>query len=68
MKRIFAIEGNYVEGSFRIVHMTDRAYLLDYGDGQAWVPRSQVLDVTDNQDGTSTVTMPEWLAIDKGLV
>ena len=42
----------------------DRAWLLDFGgDEPAWVPKSLV---EDNGDGT--FTMPEWLALDKGII
>ena len=45
-------------------HETGKAYLLDHGaDEPAWVPKSQV---EDNGDGT--FTMPEWLAIEKGMI
>lgn len=39
------------------------AYLLYDGSREVWVPASEV---EDNSDGT--VTMPLWLATDKGLV
>ena len=51
-------------------HETDSAFLLTDGsegkDGKEirfWVPKSQC---QDNEDGT--FTMPEWLAIEKGIV
>ena len=46
-----------------IVHETDKAYLLDVGGREVWVPKSQV---QNNEDGT--FTLPEWLAIEKELV
>ena len=42
---------------------TEKAFLLDFGAVEAWVPKSQV---QDNEDGT--FTMPEWIAKDKGLI
>lgn len=42
---------------------TVKAWLLDDGTREAWVPKSQV---EDNKDGT--FTMPEWLAKDKGFI
>lgn len=42
---------------------TDKAYRLDDGTSQAWVPKSQV---EKNDDGT--FTMPEWLATEKGFI
>lgn len=45
-------------------HRTDSAYLLDVGgNAPVWVPKSQV---EDNGDGT--FTMPEWLAMEKGMI
>lgn len=46
-----------------IVRETASAFLLDHGDGEAWVPKSQV---ENNHDGT--FTMPEWLATERGMV
>ena len=46
------------------LHATDDAILLDHGgDDPAWVPKSLVVD---NDDGT--FTMPEWLAMKKGMI
>ncbi len=47
----------------RIKVETPKAYLLDDGTVEAWVPKSQT---EDNQDGT--FTLPLWLAQDKGFV
>lgn len=57
----------------RVEVMTEKAYALDNGTTEKvegvkipvlyWVPRSQV---EVNLDGT--VTMPEWLAYEKGLI
>jgi hypothetical protein len=48
---------------------TEKAILIsDTGDKKdaVWVPKSQVEIEDDGQ--TITVTMPEWLAKDKGLI
>lgn len=43
---------------------TDKALLLDTGnDKPIWFPKS----LTENNDD-GTFTVPEWLAIDKGIV
>lgn len=39
------------------------AWLIDDGDRQVWIPKSQA---EKNPDGT--FTMPEWLATEKGLL
>lgn len=46
----------------KLVHQTEKAYLLKVGDREAWVPKSQV---EDNGDGT--FTMPEELAVEKEI-
>lgn len=42
---------------------TEKAIMIFDGDKEVWLPKSQV---EDNGDGT--FTMPEWLALDKGLI
>ena len=48
----------------------------DYEDDRAgngkeiwiWLPKSQIEVEKDSDGKTCTVTMPEWLAMDKGLI
>lgn len=43
---------------------TDKAFLIFDGDREVWLPKALVEhDPTDN-----TFAMPEWLALDKGLI
>jgi hypothetical protein len=49
--------------SATLVHETDIAVLLDTGDGEIWFPKSQVTRTDDNE-----WTMPEWLAMKKGVI
>ena len=42
---------------------TDKSFLLYDGTRKVWVPKQYV---EENDDGT--FTMPEWLALDKGLI
>ncbi len=46
-----------------ITAQTDKAVMFSTGDRKVWLPRSQI---EINDDGT--VTMPEWLALDKELI
>lgn len=47
----------------KIVRETPKAWLLDHGGPQpVWVPKSQV-----EENGDGTFTMPERLAIEKGI-
>lgn len=49
-----------------IRHETQRAWLIDVGNEKpVWVPKSQA--EIDEDKGT-IITMPEWLAKEKGLV
>jgi len=43
-------------------HETDAAYLVNDGGESVWVPKSQC-----ELDG-STLTLPEWLAMEKELI
>jgi hypothetical protein len=48
-----------------IVRETEKAYNIDHGDKErVWVPKS--LCVYDAND--KTMAMPEWLAMEKGLI
>lgn len=41
---------------------TEKAYLIESDMGEAWVPKSQV----EIEDGE--IQIPEWLAIEKGII
>ena len=47
-----------------IVRETEAAYLLSFGDDEIWLPKSQVRVYEKN----NKVFVPEWLAIEKGLL
>lgn len=54
----------------KLVHETDKAYLLDDGQTKEWVPKSRVENndrIEIGQRGGS-FSMPEDLAIEKGFV
>lgn len=46
-----------------VLRETQNGLLLKQGSNEVWVPK-QFVEVHD--DGT--LTMPEWLALDKGLI
>ena len=52
-----------VEISAELVRESDKAFLLNDGDGERWVPKSKV-----NWIGKALWEMPEWLAKDKGFI
>lgn len=47
----------------QIKHETPKAFLIFDGAKEVWLPKSQC---ENNRDGT--ITLPEWLAKDKGLI
>lgn len=49
---------------------TDRAVLFHTGDKSeaAWLPRSQIEISDTGIGGIVTVSLPEWLALEKGLI
>lgn len=48
-----------------IIYETERAYQID---DDTWIPKSQVEDMVHIKGQTHNLTIPEWLAKDKGLV
>ena len=60
-----------IECEVRLV--TRAAILIHDGKREAWLPKSQITDWCDGPDdapglGTTSVFVPEWLAVEKGLV
>ena len=63
------MRSDIVDVDVRIHARTDRAILASSGgdEGEAeWLPLSQV-EVEMRKGGNAIVTMPEWLAIEKGF-
>jgi len=57
------MKSNLIEIEARLVHETEKAWLLDTGEKKpVWVPKSGA-----EFDGT-TLTIPEPLALEKGLI
>jgi hypothetical protein len=53
-----------IDIAVRLKHETEKAYFVETGEGDMWLPKSQVeFYAQDN-----IVTMPYWLAKEKGLV
>lgn len=49
---------------------TDMAWMIDDGDDAVWIPRSQCQCDSENPEHGETYefTLPEWLALEKGLI
>ena len=64
--------GNYdvfAEIVVEIKGETDMAFLVSDGDTQVWIPKSQIENPEDCILGkTSTIEIPEWLALEKELI
>jgi len=59
------VRSDLVDVPGRVRSETERAYLFHSENGmQVWLPKSQVEWDRDDQ----TMAMPEWLALDKGLI
>jgi hypothetical protein len=58
-----------VEITVEVIKETAAAVLVTDGDIEVWLPKSQItLMVPDEGDETRTMEIPEWLAVEKGLV
>ena len=60
-----------IDLTLRLHHRTERAILVSDDDDRenaVWVPLSQVEVEETGKTGIVVVTMPEWLAEDKGLL
>lgn len=66
--------GEPVEIAVVVKRTTEKAILVNHGvPEEVWVPKSQISDWSDGPDdepgyGTTSIFIPEWLAIEKGMV
>lgn len=60
---MLAGQSDLIEIAGELRHETPRAFLIFDGDKEVWLPKSKV---EDNHDGT--FTLPEWLALERGLI
>ena len=54
-----------------VIHETDAAYLLNECGNDIWIPKSQMNDVeTSRINGVEYLDfgIPEWLALEKGMI
>lgn len=63
-----ARKSDLVDIEVEVIHTTDRVVLVDDGDRRVWLPLAQVEVGPIGPRRGATVTMPEWLAIEKELV
>jgi hypothetical protein len=66
--------GEPIEVAIVVKRSTPKAILVNHGAGEeVWIPKSQISDWCDGPDdepgeGTTSIFIPEWLAIEKGMV
>jgi len=63
---------NSTEVVVEIVWETDEAFKVETGSGEDWIPKSQVYNLYEVEPvaigDTVTFEIPEWLALDLGLI
>lgn len=58
-----------IDISVVLVHQTEKAVLVDHGgEANVWLPRSAIEIEKDGNGKTWTITLPERLAAEKGLI
>lgn len=60
-----------VELEVTVKAVTDKALLINDGKIDVWLPKSQISDWSGSEEldrNVTSVFVPEWLAIEKGLV
>ena len=64
------MKSNIIDIDVEVTARTEKAVLVHIGvkDNAVWLPLSQVEISPTGFGGIETVTLPEWLALDKGLI
>ncbi len=58
-----------VEIDVSVCARTPNAIQVYDGNKKTWIPRSQISDYTgDSMDNAESIFIPEWMAIEKGLI
>lgn len=57
-----------IEIAVEVITQTDSAFCVDTGlTENVWIPKSQISDSDDDYNPTC-IFIPEWLALEKGLI
>jgi len=64
------MKSNIIDIDGAIEHSTEKAVLFHLGDKTkaVWLPRSQIEIEDTGIGGIHTVSLPDWLALEKGLI
>lgn len=57
-----------VEIAIEIKRATEKALLVFDGKTEVWIPKSMITDECEVNGVTETIFLPEWFAIEKGLL
>lgn len=57
-----------IELSCEVLGESEKAYKLDFGTKECWIPKSQINDYMEEDNSIVSVFIPEWLAFEKGLI
>ena len=63
-------KSNIIDIDVEVTARTEKAVLVHTGNKEeaAWLPLSQIEIEPSGVGGIETVTLPEWLALEKGLI
>ena len=53
--------------SVELIHETTKAWLISDGKAEVWIPKSQA-ELSRENDGTYTLTAPDWFLQSKDLI
>ena len=59
---------NFVKVFLDFKKETEKAMLFTDGENDFWLPKSQIMNQTEIAENEYELDIPEWLAIEKGLV
>ncbi|KKL53499.1 hypothetical protein LCGC14_2274800 [marine sediment metagenome] len=64
------MKSNIIDIDVEVTHRTDKAALVHTGNKEeaVWLPFSQIEIEPTGIAGIETVSLPEWLAIERGLI
>jgi hypothetical protein len=62
------MDKNKVEFYAEMKNETEAAYLFSDGVDEFWIPKSQVSEINHIKGNDYEVTIPVWLAADKGII
>jgi len=57
-----------IEIAIEVRARTDKALMVFDGKTECWIPRSQISDYSGEENSPETIFIPEWLALNKGLI